>query len=73
MSYYEFVMQTPGKKWNYKLMSQNPNISMKDIDNSTHLPWNYQLLGNNPSITWDDIQEKNDVAKYNWGGGGGGR
>ena len=47
-------------------MSQNPNISMKEIDNSTHLPWNYQLMGSNPSITWDDIQEKDNITKYNW-------
>ena len=48
MSYYEYVLETPTKKWNYDTMSQNPNITMKEIDNSTHLPWNYHILSSNP-------------------------
>ena len=67
MSYYDYVLETPAKNWNYNTMSQNPNISMKEIDNSTHLPWNYQLMGSNPSITWDDIQEKDKKSQYNYG------
>lgn len=40
--------------FNWRLISANPGISLKDIIENIDLPWEWMYVSSNPSITWED-------------------
>src|SRR5690349_19235768 len=45
----------PDKEWNYKWLSQNPNVTWEYIQANPDKPWDYTYLSGNPNITWEMV------------------
>ena len=65
------LVESVGEEWNWKYLSSNPNITMKDVlDNpDTNIrKWNWDYLSKNPSITMKDVLDNpdTDTRKWNW-------
>jgi hypothetical protein len=41
----------PDKKWDYSMLSCNPNITWEIVQNNPKIPWDYTWLSQNPNIT----------------------
>lgn len=50
-------------RWNWKFVSANPGIFMKDIESNPTLRWDYQYISKNPNLTISFV--KNHL-KENW-------
>ena len=48
----------PDKEWDYKYLSQNPNITWDNVQNNPDKPWNYYWLSSNPNITWNNVKNQ---------------
>ena len=55
----------PKKPWDWKYLSENPNITWKIVQQNPDKPWNWDYLSENPNITWKIIQENPDEP-WNW-------
>jgi hypothetical protein len=40
----DLINMFPDKPWNWKSLSRNPNITMKDVINHPDKPWNWKIL-----------------------------
>jgi hypothetical protein len=69
----DIVQKNPGKPWDYKSLSMNPNVTWNFILANKNKPWDYKderdpqmnrsLLSINPNITWDIVKANPDI---NW-------
>ncbi len=53
------------KPWNYRSLSENPNITWDIVLDNPNIEWNYQILSKNPNITWD-IVKNNPNIEWNY-------
>jgi len=44
-------LKYPNLNWDYKFLSENPNITLEDVLGHPNLDWDYKLLSKNPNIT----------------------
>ena len=51
----------PNKKWNYRWLSINPNITWDIVKNTLEKKWDWYELSRNPNITWGIV--KNNPEK----------
>jgi hypothetical protein len=49
--------------WEY--LSENPNITLRDILNNPDKPWNWYYIGGNPNITLKDMLDHSDKP-WDW-------
>ena len=59
------ILKYPTKKWNWKAISCNPNITWDIIQANPGKPWDWECLSLHPNITMDIIQE-NRLAKIDF-------
>jgi hypothetical protein len=52
----KLITDNPDRAWDWKGISQNPNITMKDITDNP-LPWDWKGISQNPNITMKDITD----------------
>ena len=48
------------KHWDYKWLSQNPNINWEIVRDNQDKPWSYACLSRNPNITWEIVRDNPD-------------
>jgi len=60
----KILLAYPNKKWNFKDLSMNPNISLNFIINNPQFKWNYKSLCEHPLLTIEFIK-KNKLNKSN--------
>ena len=53
------MQDNPDKRWNYILISANPNITWKIVQDNPDKDWSYWIFAN-PNITWKIVQENPD-------------
>jgi len=53
------------QRWDWRSISRNPNITMKDIINNPDKPWNWNWISFNPNITIEDIINNPDKP-WDW-------
>ena len=53
------LLSAKNAKWNWRLLSQNPSISLKIIEKNIEKPWEWSFLSKHPNITWEFI--KNNI------------
>ena len=63
--WWQFILDNPGKNWNWNRISKNPNITMKDINDNPDKPWNWRCIFRNQNITMEDINDNPDKP-WNW-------
>ena len=51
-TWFDFILRNPDKQWNYKLLSENPNITWDIVEANPDEPWDYTSLSYNQNITW---------------------
>jgi hypothetical protein len=59
------ILREPNRKWNWKIISRCPNITMEDVIAHPELPWDWKALSANPNITLEFIMnnfDKIDIA-----------
>ena len=49
------INKYPDKDWDLGGISQNPNITMEDIENNLDKPWNWECISRNPNLTLDFV------------------
>ena len=49
------ILSEPNRKWNWKIISRCPNITMEDVIAHPELPWDWKALSANPNITLEFI------------------
>jgi len=52
---FEYVLANLEREWDWKSLSQHPNITPNDIDANPDLPWDYGYVACNRNLTWDFI------------------
>jgi len=66
----DIVQKNPGKPWDYKSLSLNPNVTWNFILENKNKPWDYDghctnrnktPLSTNPNITWDIVKANPDI------------
>ena len=66
----DIVQKNPGKLWDYKSLSLNPNVTWNFILANKNKPWDYDghctnrnktPLSTNPNITWDIVKANPDI------------
>ena len=50
----------PENFWNFKMLSENPNITWEIVQSNPDKPWSYSMLSKNPNITWEIVQANRD-------------
>jgi len=60
------ILKYPEKLWDWRTISENPNITWDIIQENQTKPWNWDWISCNPNITWDIIQE-NPTKPWDWG------
>ena len=48
--YWQFIIDNPDKPWDWDYISENPNITMKDILDNPDKPWDWDYISWNPNI-----------------------
>ena len=59
------ILKNPDKKWDWDLISNNPNITMDIINKYPDKPWNWNRISENPNITMNMIENNLDKP-WNW-------
>jgi hypothetical protein len=49
------INKYPDKRWNWCLLSENPNITMSDVLRYPEMSWDWSWLSVNPNITMSDV------------------
>ena len=65
LKYWSFIQENPGKPWNWRSISSNPNITWDIIKENPDKPWDYCGLSKNPNITMDIIKD-NPGKPWDW-------
>jgi len=55
----------PQKDWDWKIMSQNINLTWEYVREHLDYDWDWDELSANPMLTWDIIRDNPDL-KWNW-------
>ena len=76
---FQIIKNNPQKPWDYKFLSQGPNITWDNVIDNPDLPRDYNFLSQGPNITYQIIQNNNkhwnyyqlsknifNNRKYNW-------
>ena len=53
--WFQYVKDNSDKDWDYKWLSQNPNITWKIVESNLDKPWNYKNLSYN---TMDKVRKE---------------
>jgi len=61
----DIIRENPDKPWNWRWISENPNITWDIIRQNPDKPWDWYYLSMNPNITMDIIRENPDKP-WNW-------
>ena len=61
----KLLRQYPDKPWNWNFLSENPNITMKDVLAHPNESWTWNALSANPGITMRDVEE-HPWGLWNW-------
>jgi hypothetical protein len=61
----EIIEKYPDKSWDWKWISENPNITMEIIEKYPDNPWNWSYISENPNITMEIIEKYPDRT-WNW-------
>ena len=61
----QVILMFPDRDWNWGWISQNPNITMKDILDNPDNNWNCDYISSNSNITIKDILDNPDKP-WNW-------
>ena len=48
----EDIINNQNKKWDYRCMSNNPNLSLDYVSKNIKKDWDFKLLSNNPNLTF---------------------
>ena len=51
--FYEYVKENLHLNWNWKLLSENPNIPWDFVKQNLHLPWDYFRFSKNKNLNMD--------------------
>ena len=62
LSWFDYIKLSPQKKWDYRGLSGNPNITWDIVLANPDKAWNYDALSRNPNITWDIVLANPDKA-----------
>jgi hypothetical protein len=67
----EHDLPNKSKRWSWLFISQNPNITMKDIEKHPDKPWSRMFLSENPNITMEFIKRQslrgeNITGMWDW-------
>ena len=54
----------PENFWNFKMLSENPNITWEIVQSNPDKPWRFYALSENPNITWQVVQDNPDENWY---------
>ena len=64
---FQYILEHPDKRWNYGLLSENPNITWDIVQAHPEIPWDYDRLSGNPNITLNIVQAYPDKPwNYYW-------
>ena len=63
----EFFEKNIDKLWDWRLLSNNPNITMEIVEKYPNKPWDWIGLSGNPNITIEFVEKYPDKP-WNWGG-----
>ena len=55
-------MKIRDKQWDYKFLSCNPNITLKEINSIQINRWDYKYLLINPNITMEDVKYNPNIG-----------
>jgi hypothetical protein len=61
----QLIDKFPQIRWNYKLLSRNPNITLNYIARNPTKNWDYNFMSYNPNISAEFIKSNID-QKWNW-------
>jgi len=62
---FRLVKTFPDINWDWEELSENPNITMEDIQENPDFPWNWRYISQNPNLTLDFIY-KNPSKDWDW-------
>jgi hypothetical protein len=62
---FDIVLKNPDKPWDWRWLSQNPNITFDIVLKNPDKPWDWDWLSQNPNITFDVVL-KNPDKPWNW-------
>lgn len=60
----DIINKFPEKKWDFAELSENPNITLKDILDNPNYEWNHRRLSYNLSIAYNDVI--NNAVNIRW-------
>jgi hypothetical protein len=52
-------------QWDYRWLSENPNITWDIVKDNPDTPWDYNWLSENPNITWEIVRD-NPNKRWDW-------
>lgn len=52
-------------QWDWDSLSENPNITLKDVLDNPNLPWDFKMLSRNPNITMKFVMDNLD-ENWDW-------
>ena len=58
------LQKHPEKSWDWRSISQNPNITMEIIEKHPEKPWDWNYISSNPNITMEFIEKHLDKIKF---------
>ena len=63
--YFKFIEDNHGKPWDWRPISNNPNITWEIIRDNLDKPWDWYWISGNPNITMDIIRNNPDKP-WDW-------
>ena len=61
----QLLLLFPDKKWNWWILSENPNITWEIIESNPDKEWNWFYISCNPNITYEIIKS-NPTKPWSW-------